>query len=55
MGQCCEGVLWRSGVEKCCEGVLWGSVVEKCCKRVMWRSVVVMEKSLVEKCWRTLF
>ena len=54
MGKCCEGVLWKSGVEKCCEGVLWGSVVGKCCKEVLWRSVVVMEKSVVEKCWRTL-
>ena len=29
MGMCCEGVLWRSGVEKCCEGVSWGSVVKE--------------------------
>ena len=26
----------------------------KCCEGVLWRSVVVMEKIVVEKCWRTL-
>ena len=32
MEKCCEGVLWRSVVEKCCGG----SVVEKCCGEVLW-------------------
>ena len=37
MEKCCEGVLWRSVVEKCCRE--W--VVEKCCEGELWRIVVV--------------
>ena len=42
MKECCGEVLY-----KCCEGVLWRSVVGKCCGEV------VLEKSVVEMCWRT--
>ena len=35
MKECCREVLLRSVVVKLCEGVSWRSVVEKCCREVL--------------------